>query len=426
MQTVAIIGTGISGMSAAHKINGKADLTLYESEMEPGGHTHTVNITGEGRQLPVDTGFMVYNEVTYPLLTSLFRELGVETVETDMSFGVQHKPSGLEYCGSSLSQLFAQKWNLLNPKFINLLLSIGRFNREATSALKDPNICGQTLEAFARSHNFGKSFLDAYLIPMTSAIWSTPPDAMLQFPAQTLFRFMHNHGLLGVTTQHQWRTVKGGSRSYRDKLIKPFKDRIHCSRPATCIRRHEKDVEVIDASGQSRFFDKVVMATHADVTLSLLEDSSGFENQLLGCFKYSTNDITLHTDESVMPANRSAWASWNYRFDCPSADTKHASTHYWMNSLQHIESRHSYFVSVDGRDLIRPETILRQFTFDHPMFDKAAIEAQQQLPKLNQNGRVYFCGSYFRYGFHEDGLMSGYAAAEQLLKHTESHAELPI
>lgn len=385
-----------------------------------------MDVSEDGQDLPVDTGFMVYNEVTYPLLTLLFKELEVETVDTDMSFGVQHKPTGIEYCGSNLSRLFAQRGNLLNPRFIGMLLDILRFNRRAHEALQDPSILDETLESFARRHNFSKTFLNAYLVPMTSAIWSTPPDAMLQFPAHTLIRFMYNHGLLGVQTQHQWKTVKGGSRSYRDKLIQPFKNRIHCGCPVTAVKRRRNDVEVRDASGEVRYFDKVVFATHADTTMRILKDPKPEEERVLSCFKYEPNDITLHTDASVMPESRRAWASWNYRLDEPSGTRPSASTHYWMNALQHLPARENYFVSVNGKEHVKPDRILRQFSFDHPVFDKPAVTAQAKLPKLNENGRLYFCGSYFRFGFHEDGLMSGYAAAEQLLKHTRPHAKLAV
>ena len=426
MESVAVIGTGIAGMSCARKVFGKVDLSVFEAELEPGGHTHTVDVQEDGSAIPVDTGFMVYNEITYPLLTLLFKELEVETYETDMSFGVQYTPHNLEYCGSSLNQLFAQRKNILNPRFHRLIRDILRFNKLANAALGDPKILDQTLASFAREHHLGEEFLKAYLVPMTSAIWSTPPGTMLQFPAHTLIRFMYNHGLLGVQTQHTWRTVKGGSRSYRDKLIKPFRDKIHCGCPVTAVIRHADNVEVRTADGNKRFFDKVVMATHADTTVRLLQNPTTEEEPALRPFQYAANDITLHTDESVMPRSRRAWASWNYRMDAVAGDGEEASTHYWMNSLQNLSAEKNYFVSVNGSELIRKETILRQFSFDHPIFDKPAVQAQEALPRLNESGKLYYCGSYFRYGFHEDGLMSGYAAAEMLLKHTNPHAKLAV
>lgn len=413
-------------MACARQIHREVDLTLFEAELEPGGHTHTVDIRERDRNLPVDTGFMVYNEKTYPLLTRLFEDLGVETMPTDMSFGVQFKPDNIEYCGSGLRQLFAQPLNTLRPRFLGMLRDVMRFNRLAVKSLGDPDILDMTLKDFTERHRFGSAFLNTYLVPMTSAIWSTPPDAMLAFPAHTLIRFMYNHGLLGVRTHHQWRTVRNGSRSYRDKLIAPFRDRIRAGCPVRSVRRTDTGVELTDATGMVHTFDKVVLATHADVTLGLIENPSTREERLLSKFPYAANTITLHSDSSVMPDRRQAWASWNYRIDIVEGGRHQASTHYWMNSLQKLDSDTNYFVSVNAPGVIDEDRILQRFTFDHPMFDKAAVEAQFELPLLNENGKFYFCGSYFRYGFHEDGLMSGYAAADRLLTHSATNAELAV
>jgi len=425
MKRVAVIGTGISGMACAHKIQHEVDLTVFEAEIRPGGHTHTVDVHDALDTLPVDTGFMVYNEVTYPLLTQLFDELGVKTRDTDMSFGVQVKSDALEFSGSSLSGLFSQRLNLFRPRFLRMLKDIVRFNAEGVAALEEPDTVGLSLVEFVRKHRFGDAFLNHYLVPMTSAIWSTPPDRMLEFPAHTLLRFMHNHGLLGVKTHHQWRTVVGGSRSYRDKLLAPFRHRIQCGNPVQSVRETESGMAVRDASGRVHTFDQVVIATHADTALGMLEAPSRLQQRLLSCFPYAANTITLHTDSSVMPTSRRAWASWNYRLD-PDPRGPRASTHYWMNRLQHLPSKIDYFVSVNEPGVVDRGKVLREFTFDHPMFDKAAATAQTELPKLNDNPKLYFCGSYFRYGFHEDGLLSGYAAARQLLNHTARHAKLAV
>jgi predicted NAD/FAD-binding protein len=426
METVAIIGTGIAGMSCAHRIHRHVDLTLFESAREPGGHTHTVDVFERGRNIPVDTGFMVYNEVTYPLLTQLFDELKVETMETDMSFGVQFKPDNIEYAGSGLNALFAQRRNLLRPRFIGMIRDILRFNKLAVGQLADPEILELTLEGFIKKHGFSRAFMEYYLVPMTSAIWSTPPDEMLRFPAHTLIRFMYNHGLLGVQTHHQWRTVKGGSRQYRDKLIAPFRDRIRCDAPVTSVKREENGVRVRDAAGNEHRFDKVVMATHADTSLRLLEDPSAKERELLGSFSYAPNTITLHRDTAVMPANKRAWASWNYRIDEVEGGRRQASTHYWMNSLQKLSGDETYIVSVNEPGVVARDKVYREFTFDHPMFTRDSVDAQFELPLLNENRKLYFCGSYYRYGFHEDGILSGYAAAERLLTHTAAHAKLAV
>lgn len=426
METVAIIGTGIAGMSCARRLHRHVDLTLFESASEPGGHTHTVDAVERRRAVPVDTGFMVYNETTYPLLTQLFADLKVETFETDMSFGVQFRPDNIEYSGSGLNALFAQRQNLLRPRFIRMIRDILRFNKLAVAQLSEPDILELTLEGFVQKHGFSRAFLEYYLVPMTSAIWSTPPDEMLRFPAHTLIRFMYNHGLLGLQTHHRWRTVKGGSRQYRDRLIEPFRDKIQCNSPVVSVSRMENGVRVRDTSGMEHRFDKVVMATHADTSLRLLEDPSSKEQELLSSFPYAQNKITLHRDTSVMPDNRRAWASWNYRIDAVAGGRHQASTHYWMNSLQKLESDETWIVSVNEPGRVDPQKVFREFTFDHPMFSKESVDAQFELPLLNENRKLYFCGSYFRYGFHEDGILSGYAAADRLLTHAAAHAKLAV
>mgnify|MGYP005842284865 CR=1 FL=1 len=426
MKSVAIIGTGIAGMACAHRLHPFVDLTLYESEARPGGHTHTVDVYEDERSVPVDTGFMVYNEVTYPLMTQLFSELGVETQKTDMSFGVQYVPDGIEFCGSGLNRVFSQRRNLLRPRFLGMLRDVLRFNKQALAALADPAILDLTLEGFVQREGFGQAFLSYYLVPMTSAIWSTPPDEMLRFPAHTLIRFMYNHGLLGVHSHHQWRTVKGGSREYRNKLLAPFRDRVLCSRPATSLYQHDDGVTVRDSTGDSRLFDEVVVATHADTALGLLQNPDEDQRRLLSRFPYAANKITLHSDDSVMPARKLAWAAWNYRIDPLKDGSTQASTHYWMNRLQGVSDKRNYFVSVNEPGLVDPLKVHQEFTFDHPMFDKSSAEAQKELPQLNENRKLYFCGSYFRYGFHEDGVLSGYSAAERLLTHTAAHEKLAI
>jgi predicted NAD/FAD-binding protein len=249
---------------------------------------------------------------------------------------------------------------------------------------------------------------------------------MLRFPARTLIRFMYNHGLLGVRTHHQWRTVKGGSRQYRDRLIAPFRGKIRCGCPVVSVRREEDGVTITDARGEKRTFDKVILATHADTSLRLLENPTDEETRLLSCFPYAANKITLHSDSTVMPVRRRAWASWNYRIDALEDGRRQASTHYWMNSLQRVSGNENYYVSVNEPDIVDREKVYREFTFDHPMFSKQAALAQLELPQLNENGKLFYCGSYFRYGFHEDGILSGYAAAEHLLTQSAAYAKLAI
>ncbi|MCC5840567.1 MAG: FAD-dependent oxidoreductase [Opitutales bacterium] len=418
MEKVAIIGTGIAGMSAAYKLHGRAHLTLFERENYIGGHTNTVSVEHAGEVVAMDTGFMVYNEVTYPNLIALFEELDVPTKQTDMSFGVNHVPSGIAYCGSNLNQLFAQRSNALRPDFWRMIRQILRFNREATALLDQPGAEQKTLREFLQEGRYSRAFSDYYLLPMTGAIWSTPPDAMLEFPALTLIRFLRNHGLLGVNTHFQWRTVEGGSRAYRERLIAPFRDRFHLRRPARAVEVRERGASVFDGEGNREDFDHVVIATHADEALALRVNPTEREVGLLRHFHYEPNRVTLHTDERVMPATRRAWAAWNYRVDPRKDGAASPSTHYWMNALQGVSERHNYFVSVNDPGIARPGTILWEKTYDHPLFDAATQKAQKDLPSLNAGGPVYYAGSYFRYGFHEDALMAGLDAAAALLRNT--------
>lgn len=438
MKSLAIVGTGIAGMACAYKLQRRFDLTVYEKNDYAGGHTNTVFALEDGRGIPIDTGFMVYNEVTYPELTRLFAELGVRTQSTSMSFSVQYKPLGLEFCGSGLNGLFAQRRNLLRPSFWKLLLEIDRFNRMAPQLLEDPQASQLSLGDFARQLSFSQAFLDQYLIPMSSAVWSTPPDAMLRFPAITLIRFFKNHGFLGLHTQHPWRTVTGGSRSYRDLIVSDYRERIHLSRPAKRIERQEGKALVTDASGQTQAYDHVVLACHADEALALLADPTPEERAQLSPFKYQRNRATLHTDDSVMPETRSAWSSWNYRVTevsqltswpvnpstAPTASTVPTASAgptgltrsiiYWMNSLQGVSSKVNYFVSIDDPGDIDERKILQRIDYDHPLFTLEAIAAQAQLPQLNDSGVTFFCGSYFRYGFHEDALLSALDVVRRL------------
>ncbi|MCC5806336.1 MAG: FAD-dependent oxidoreductase [Opitutales bacterium] len=415
METIAVIGTGISGMAAALRLHELAHLTLFERETWVGGHTNTVIVREEAETVPVDTGFMVYNEVTYPRLTRLFAELNVPTMPTEMSFGVYHAGADLSYCGSSLNRIFGDRRNLARPRFYGMLRDILRFNREAPGILDSPENELMTLDEFLARGRYGSMFRDFYLIPMTGAIWSTPPDRMLRFPARTLVRFLHNHGLLGVNTHFPWRTVRGGSREYRERLIAPFRDRIRTGCPARSVHVGPDYAEVRDAAGRAHRFDRVVIATHADEALALRSNPSQDEERLLGVFRYTKNPVKLHTDASVMPPQRRTWASWNYRMD-PSPDGGRASTHYWMNSLQKVSAQTDYFVSVDDPGLVDPAKVLWEKDFTHPTFDCATRAAQEELPRLNQGRRVYYAGSYFRFGFHEDGLMSGLDAADAVLQ----------
>jgi predicted NAD/FAD-binding protein len=410
MQTLAIIGTGIAGLGCAHFLHKRFELRIYEQNDYAGGHTNTITVDEAGRAVSFDTGFMVYNEVTYPNLTRLFRELDVATKPTDMSFSVQHLPTGIEYNGSSLNHLFGQRRNLLKPSFWSLLLTINRFNEEAVPALEDPRYEGMTLSQYVEERRYGKDLLERYLIPMSSAVWSTPPELMLEFPALTLLRFWHNHGFLGLHTQHPWRTVTNGARSYVPKITEPYRDRIRLNRKVASVARSEGKTKISFTDGSSETADKVILACHGDQALRLLEDPTAMEQRLLAAFQYQPNTATVHTDASVMPKTRRCWASWNYRLGAPLPGRAPQPTiHYWMNRLQGVSERQNYFVSLNADPEIDPAKVLRRIQYEHPLFNCAAVAAQKELPALNliaPTQTTFYAGAWFKYGFHEDGFTS--------------------
>lgn len=417
--SLAIVGTGIAGLSSAYFLHERYAVTLFESETRVGGHTHTIDVPEPGRHVAFDTGFMVFNHVTYPLLTRFLRELDVPTQPTSMSFSVQHVPSGLEFNGTSLNHLFAQRRNLLRPSFYQLLLTVNRFNEEAVAALAEAQWQDLTVAEYVRARGYGEAFLHLYLIPMSGAVWSTPPALMLEFPVLTLLRFFYNHGFLGLKTQHQWWTVTGGAREYIRRLRPHIgSHRFRTGSPVAAVRRlPDGGAEVHTRDGRAERFDKVVLATHADQALALLADPDPIERSLLGEFHYQPNLATVHTDTAVMPRTRRAWASWNYRIGSGPDGNPEAQTVYWMNSLQGVSERTPYFVSINGQNTMDPEKVIRRISYRHPLFTKGARSAQTRLPELNGRSpaqAVYFAGSYFRYGFHEDAFGAGVAAARAI------------
>ena len=414
---LAIVGSGISGMAAAWFLHRRFDIMLFEQNDYVGGHTNTITIEEGNRAVPVDTGFMVFNHVTYPLLTRLFKELEVETEATDMSFSVQHRPSNLEFNGGNLDLLFVQRRNLLSPRYWRMLFSIDRFNKEAIPAINDPRWADFTLAQYIQERGYGSDMLNRYLIPMSSAVWSTPPEEMLDFPAMTLLRFWHNHGFLGLDKRHQWFTVTGGSKNYAEKLTAPYQDRIRRNRKVIGVKRSQKSVELTFAEGTGETFDKIILASHADQSLAMLSDPTEQESRLLREFRYQPNTATLHTDESFMPRIRRCWASWNYRLEGSEKGVERATIHYWMNNLQHIQGEKNYFVSLNCENQIAPEHILRRIKYEHPLFSLSAIKAQRELDSLNNlspDQTTYYAGAWFNYGFHEDGLASALACSRAL------------
>ena len=413
MEKVAIVGTGIAGMISAYLLNKDYDITVFEKKDYIGGHTHTVEVDEGDRKVPIDTGFIVFNKSNYPNLLKLFKRLEVNYKPTNMSFSVQHIPEKLEYNGSGLNGVFGQRKNLINPSFYRMLSDIIRFNKKCFEVLESDQYASYSLGAYIEEKNYGKAFKEKYLLPMNSAIWSTAPEQSLEFPLISLVRFFKNHGLLGVNSHFQWYTVDGGSWNYRDKLIESFKDKIAVNKEVVSVSRNAKGVELIDINGGMHQFDKVVLAGHADQTLKMLNQPSNIENKMLSKFKYQPNKVTLHTDRSIMPKRKRVWSAWNYRIEKQNGSWS-TSTVYDMNALQQVSDKQDYFLSVNDGGNIDSEKIIREFEYDHPIFNIEAVEAQKELQTLNQDGRVYYCGSYFGYGFHEDALKSGITAAEKL------------
>ncbi len=413
MKTIAIIGTGIAGMGCAHLLHQKYDITLFEELDYVGGHTNTVSVSEGEKTVFIDTGFMVFNYQTYPNLCALFADIEAPVKKTDMSFSVQYLPNGLEYSGSSMRHLFAQKRNVFNPKFIKMLMQINRFNKESIRILDDPKYQDYSLGKYIEEFGFGDDMLRKYLIPMSSAVWSTPMDQILDFPAVSLIRFFKNHGFLGLDTQHQWYTLHEGSQAYRSKLIEPFKDKIKINTKIIAVERLESGkAKITTANGESFEFDKVIMASHANQTYEIVREKTEDEERLLSKFKYQPNLAVLHTDSKQMPKKKLAWSSWNYRVE-KHGDKLMPSTIYWMNQLQGVSDQIDYFVSINPSETLDQCKVVRTIAYEHPLFDVPAMQAQGELYKLNESGPIYYCGSYFKYGFHEDA----YKSAVNLCQH---------
>jgi predicted NAD/FAD-binding protein len=423
---IAVVGSGISGLAVAHSLHQQADVTLFEAGDYFGGHTHTVDLTLNGTNGPVthgvDTGFLVFNERTYPELIKLFAALDVRTVPSDMSFSVQvpgaRAGQPLEWSGSSLSTVFAQRSNLLNPRFLRMLRDVLRFNKIATDIAErgaEAQLL-QPLAEFLDQHALSNEFRDWYFLPMLGCIWSCPTDQMLQFPVATMIRFCHNHGLIQVTNRPQWWTVAGGARQYVEKIVAAIADkRLNC--PVQRIQRDAQGVQ-ITANGLTERFDKVVLASHSDQSLALLGDASAAEVAALGAIRYQSNRAVLHTDASVLPSKRRAWAAWNYERAAPALGAQHDDArvclHYLINMLQPVPFAQPVVVSLNPLKAIDPQLVHASFDYAHPVFDLAALRAQGQIPALQGQQNTYFCGAWTGYGFHEDGLKSGLDVARRL------------
>jgi predicted NAD/FAD-binding protein len=413
---IAVIGSGISGLGCAHALRHEAHVTLYEAEPHLGGHTNTVDVTVGGVTAAVDTGFLVFNERTYPNLIALFAELGVPTAKSDMSFGVSvlHGGRRVEWCGSDLAGVFAQKRNLASPRFLAMLRDILRFNAQATRVAMGQEAAAAELSLgeFLDRERYGRAFRDWYLLPMAAAIWSCPIDTMLAYPLATFVRFCHNHGLLQVSDRPQWYTVQGGARQYVQKIAAGLHE-VRTAEPVLDVRRDAPGgrVAVRSRSG-SALYDHVVLACHSPQALRLLFDADAAERAVLGAVGYQTNRALLHTDRRLMPKLERVWSSWNYLSD--GAPTPSVSVTYLLNKLQPLPLTEPVFVSLNPTIEPRAEHLIAAFDYEHPVFDGAAIAAQQRLPDLQGRRNVWFAGAWTGYGFHEDGLKSGLAVAAAL------------
>ena len=422
---LAIVGSGISGLAVAHTLQHHADITVFEAGDYFGGHTHTVDITlptPQGRvTYGVDTGFLVFNERTYPNLIKLFADLGVETVPSDMSFSVKvpgaKNGKALEWSGTDLNSVFAQRSNLVNPRFWRMLADVMRFNALCTRIAKDQREeeLQQPLSDFLRTHRFSEPFRDWYFLPMLGCIWSCPTDQMLQFPVATMIRFCHNHGLIQVTNRPQWFSVLGGARHYVEKILAGIHDK-RLNSPVRLIERDDQGVRIV-TDGRVERFDQVVIATHTDQALGLLREPSGDERSVLGAIRYQDNRAVLHTDASVLPANPKTWAAWNYeRAASSEQESSRVCLHYLLNRLQRIPFVQPVVVSLNPLQAIDPATIVGEYDYAHPVFDLKAIDAQKRVPLLQGQRHTWYAGAWTGYGFHEDGLKSGLTVGRALLQ----------
>ena len=408
---IAIVGTGVSGLVCAHLLSRRHQVTVFEADDRPGGHAHTVRVDLGDETHEVDTGFLVYNERNYPGLVRLFEQLGVATKASDMSFGMADDVSGVEWRGTSLDTVFAQRRNALRPAFLRMLGDVVRFNRMARALLVGEADTALSLEGLLESGRWSRQFVEWYLIPMGSSIWSADPSTFLSMPAVTFARFFDNHGLLTYGDQPSWRTVAGGSRRYVDAVLAPLGNAVRLSCPVSKLKRTADGVEIHSGGGLEQF-DHVVLATHSDQALDLLSDPSSLERDVLGAIRYQPNRATLHTGTSLLPRNRRAWASWNYHRLADQPDA--ATLTYRLRSLQGIESSHELLVTLNRDEAIWEDRVLARFDYAHPVFDVPAITAQSRHEDLNGARRTWFCGAYWGYGFHEDGVQSARTVCRRL------------
>jgi predicted NAD/FAD-binding protein len=412
---VAIIGTGIAGNVIAHRLHPQHEITVFEAENYVGGHSNTVPVDTDEGTVHLDTGFMVFNDRTYPNFLALMNELGVGFRNSEMSFSVRCQQSGLEYNGSNLNGLFAQRRNLFRPRFYRMIRDILRFNREALEyiASDQPDM---PLARFLSRGEYSQQFIRQYLIPMGAAIWSAEPGMMEAMPARFFIKFFKNHGLLSLENRPQWKVIQGGSQAYVGKLVAAHRDRIRLSSPVEWVARRSDHVLVKAADSEAERFDYVFMACHSDQALAMLESPSETERSVLGAIPYQRNDVVLHTDASMMPARRAAWASWNYHI--PEGEHARASLTYHLNRLHSLPGKQQFFVTLNSSHRVRQDNIIRQYDYAHPVFTPQGVVAQARQDELNGQNRTFYCGAYWRNGFHEDGVVSALAALESFRRET--------
>ncbi len=406
---IAIIGTGIAGNVLAHRLHPQHEITVFEANAYVGGHSNTVEMeTAEG-PVHLDTGFMVFNDRTYPNFQGLMDQLDIAYRPSEMSFSVQCQQSGLEYNGSSLNGLFAQRSNLLRPAFYRMIRDILRFNREAMEFLGQDG-SDESLADFLARGRYGSLFVQQYLIPMGAAIWSAEPDMMERMPARFFIRFFHNHGLLSLENRPQWKVIEGGSQAYVTRLVAAHRHRIRLSSPVQTVIRQPENVLIKTAGTEAEAFDHVFIACHSDQALGMLDVPTELEREVLGAIPYQSNEVILHGDDSMMPSRRAAWASWNYHI--PAGTHGRASLTYHLNRLHSLPGKQQFFVTLNSGHRIRPQTIIQRYDYAHPVFTRDSVAAQARQDELNGLNRTYYCGAYWRNGFHEDGVVSALAALE--------------
>jgi predicted NAD/FAD-binding protein len=419
---IAIVGTGISGLVSAHRLHKAHDLSVFEANDYVGGHTHTYHIELAGKSWAVDSGFIVFNDWTYPNFIALLDELGVESQPSSMSFSVKCERTGLEYNGTSLNGLFAQRRNLVRPSFLGMIRDILRFNREAPGLIETGDDA-LTLGQYLVEHGYSTAFRDHYIVPMGAAIWSANPAGMLDFPAKYFVRFFHNHGMLSVNRRPVWRVVRGGSRSYVEPLIRAFGDRIRLGTPIDRVTRSPEGVFVKPRGTEAEQFDAVVFACHSDQALAVLADASAEEREILGAIPYQENEAILHTDPSVLPRKRLAWAAWNYHVRKDLGDR--VAVTYNMNILQSLTAPEIFCVSLNYGEAIDSNRIIRRMVYHHPVYTPAGVAARQRHDEISGKNRTFYCGAYWGFGFHEDGVNSALKVVEQIAG-SEHHAELSL